>query len=125
MPDAKAIEAFRTPPKGRNMLGKNIMQIMRHSPSIVIMKNKSYPRRAYLKKSPPPLGQESKIEGTEITHTQAALIFMVVNKLLIYQTKPPMYVSCALPKEGTTNTVDGMDHPFREIVKRHEIESHG
>jgi len=25
-----------------------------------------------------------------------------------------MYTFCAFPKEGTTDTVDGMDHPFRE-----------
>ena len=80
-----------------------------------------------MKKSPPPLRQKSKLEGLEITYTQAALIFMGANKLLIYQTKPPrhppliMYVSRAFTKEGMKNTVDGMDHLFLEIVKGYEI----
>jgi len=38
-----------------------------------------------MKKSPPPLGQESKLESLEISNTQAVLIFMGAYKFLIYQ----------------------------------------
>jgi len=37
--------------------------------------------------------------------------------------KAPMYILCAFSKENTMNTMNGMNHPFREIVKGHEIES--
>jgi len=43
---------------------------------------------------------------------------MRANKFAIDQAKPSMYVLCSFPKESMTDTINAMDHPLQEVVKR-------
>ena len=59
-------------PKRGDIPKKSMMPIIRPS-SIVIMKDKNHTRRVcIMKESPPPLGEKSKIKGSEIANSHTS-----------------------------------------------------
>ena len=96
-------------------------------PFIVIVDNKVYPWCISIRISTTTWirGLDWKPEDCIHPLTHATLVPVGANKLLFDQAKPSTYVSSALPKIGTSNAIDCVDHSFQKKIKGHEVERHG